>query len=60
MLLVFPFGDGPRSYADLMSAATYVGSVCVIALGIGIASFLVLRLLGYRIIHRGIMLESSQ
>lgn len=51
--LTFQTNNGPPSTSDLLGAALGVGSFCLTMLAIGLASFFTLRLLGYRLIHRG-------
>jgi MFS family permease len=56
--LTFQVNNGPPSATDLLGAALGVGSFCLTMLAIGLTSFVTLRLLGYRVIHRGSLLES--
>jgi hypothetical protein len=58
-LVNFQVNDRPIANGELLAAAIGVGSFCLTTLAIGFASFFVLRLLGYRLVHRGTLLQSS-
>ena len=53
-LVAFQVNDQPISSQELLAVAIGIGSFCVTAFFIGTASFIVLRLLGYRLLHRGV------